>query len=714
VAEFRRLGLLVLIMTAIAIAIGGGTILLLYDVAFDQQRQRLINIVQSQARLAEAVARFDARYSLYPDGPRMATLTQIREAHEQVNDAVLGRTGRLWLAERIGDRIVYILRRGPDGSDQPLELPWDSPVAEPMRRALSGQSGSMVALAVRGVRVLAAYEPVAILNLGMVANIDVEEIRAPFMRAASIIGLVGCLLIGLGIVLFFAISESTIRTLRESEQRFRELINHMRGGVAIYEAVDGGKDFRFKDLNRAGERSERLRRDDVVGRTLSEIYPQAATIGLISTLQEVWLTGEPAFLPATFYQDQRISGWRENYVYKLANGDVVALFYDVTESKSIEGALRESEARYRLLFDQSPNPILIIDPVTTLPLQFNKAAPALLEYTSEEFRTVDIAGFEAKEKPEMIRDHIAAMLERGGDEFETLWRTKSGGVLHVFVNCRVVELSGQRVLHAVVTDITERVLAARRVRDLQDQLIQVARVSELGQMTSALAHELNQPLAAAMNYINALRRLIESSREPVPPAAIELAQKGTSQIERAGSILHGLRQFAKPKAMERTIEDINQVVEEASELALLGVDRNIVQSRFRLAEGLPKVSILRIPIQQVLLNLIRNAIEAMADSERRILFIDTTPAGAEWVKVAIGDTGIGLEDEIRDRLFQPFVTTKSDGMGMGLSICRSIIDSHGGRLWVEDNNWGGTTFHFTVPIASSPADKPEPGALVTT
>jgi two-component system sensor kinase FixL len=139
-----------------------------------------------------------------------------------------------------------------------------------------------------------------------------------------------------------------------------------------------------------------------------------------------------------------------------------------------------------------------------------------------------------------------------------------------------------------------------------------------------------------------------------------------------------------------------------------------VQSRFRLAEGLPKVSILRIPIQQVLLNLIRNAIEAMADSERRILFIDTSPAGAERVKVAIGDTGIGLEDEIRDRLFQPFVTTKSDGMGMGLSICRSIIDSHGGRLWVEDNNWGGTTFHFTVPIASSPADKPEPGALVTT
>ena len=184
--DYRRIFLLILIMTAVAAGIGIAAITVLYDTAFEEERARLVETAQSQARLMEAVARFDLVYSSdYPDGPLAATTAQIRDAHEQYLG--FGRTGEFTLARREGDNIIFVLRHRHSQLDQPEPVPFDSNLAEPMRRALSGRSGTMIGLDYRGETVLAAYEPVAVLELGIVAKIDLAEVHAPFLTAASIV-----------------------------------------------------------------------------------------------------------------------------------------------------------------------------------------------------------------------------------------------------------------------------------------------------------------------------------------------------------------------------------------------------------------------------------------------------------------------------------------------------------------------------------------------
>jgi two-component system, LuxR family, sensor kinase FixL len=182
---------------------------------------------------------------------------------------------------------------------------------------------------------------------------------------------------------------------------------------------------------------------------------------------------------------------------------------------------------------------------------------------------------------------------------------------------------------------------------------------------------------------------------------------------RASQVIQRLRQFAKKADGQRGVEDIRAVVEEAAALALLGPEGRAVRLGMAFATDTPPVSIDRVLIQQVLLNLLRNAVEAMQSSPRRELTIRTTASVDRTVEVSVTDSGMGLAADVRDRLFQPFVTTKPAGMGVGLSICRDIVEAHGGRMWLGDNPGGGAAFHFTLPVAGVDAGEPEPVVEVT-
>ncbi|HET6521333.1 MAG TPA: ATP-binding protein, partial [Geminicoccaceae bacterium] len=263
-----------------------------------------------------------------------------------------------------------------------------------------------------------------------------------------------------------------------------------------------------------------------------------------------------------------------------------------------------------------------------------------------------------------------------------------------------VRLPGRRLFAGFVRDITDRRLAEHRVHQLQGELAHVSRLSAMGEMASALAHELNQPLTAIMNYVQACRRLMASGRGG-PERLAELMDRAAGQVSRAGDIIARLRQFIAKGETERTVEDINRVVEEASHLALIGAAERGVRVRLKLDPGLPSVLVDRIQIQQVVLNLVRNGVEALAQVERRELTLATAPAGPDAVEIAVSDTGPGLSQEVSGRLFQPFVSTKPGGMGLGLSICRSIVDAHGGRLWAASEPGAGTTFHLRLPVAPS-------------
>ena len=226
----NRIFLLILIMTLVALIVGGIAIVLLYQTALEEEQARLVETAQSQARLIEAMARFDTTYHQdYPGGTPEATLSQIRAAHERY--AGFGETGEFTLARLDGDQMVFLFEHRYLDLDVPAPIPFDSDVAEPMRRALSGQSGTVMGLDSRGVRVLAAYEPVAVLDLGIVAKIDLAEIRAPFVKAGLIAGMAAILIVFLGTYLFLRISETILVELVESETRYHNLFENVPVGL---------------------------------------------------------------------------------------------------------------------------------------------------------------------------------------------------------------------------------------------------------------------------------------------------------------------------------------------------------------------------------------------------------------------------------------------------------------------------------------------------
>ncbi len=249
----------------------------------------------------------------------------------------------------------------------------------------------------------------------------------------------------------------------------------------------------------------------------------------------------------------------------------------------------------------------------------------------------------------------------------------------------------------IIHDLTERTLAERRVRELTAELVHTSRLSAMGQLSSSLAHELNQPLTAVMNYAEAARQMLAASPGGAPPKVSEFLEKAAAQAERAGQIMRRLRSLVEKGPVERVPESLNRIVEEASALATTGARLDGIEVIFELAAGLPAIRIDTIQIQQVVVNLVRNAVEILRQAERRILTIRTLAGSKGQQDVAIVDTGPGIPPEISAQLFKPFVTTKKDGMGIGLSISRSIIETHGGRLWSEPNPAGGTVFRFSLP-----------------
>lgn len=260
---------------------------------------------------------------------------------------------------------------------------------------------------------------------------------------------------------------------------------------------------------------------------------------------------------------------------------------------------------------------------------------------------------------------------------------------------------------ALYARMTQSFLREREVREEQFQemrleLIHVSRLTELGQMVSALAHEVNQPLTAVGNYLRASRRLLQAGQIEKADDAI---QRGIDQVTRAGDVIHRLRQFVKKAPAERRREDIGETIEEAAAIGLIGKDGRETHLAVEIAPETPPVLIDKVQIQQVLLNLIRNAVEAMQASARRELVIAAMTTG-DMVQISVRDTGPGISAGVRDKLFEPFVTTKSTGMGVGLAICHSIVTAHGGRMWVTDNPSGGAAFHITVPVHDGGEDRP--------
>jgi two-component system sensor kinase FixL len=257
----------------------------------------------------------------------------------------------------------------------------------------------------------------------------------------------------------------------------------------------------------------------------------------------------------------------------------------------------------------------------------------------------------------------------------------------------------QRFFTGFIRDLTERQQTEARLQELQSELVHISRLTAMGEMASTLAHELNQPLSAIANYLKGSRRLLEGVTDEKLLTMGDALDKAADQAMRAGQIIRRLRDFVARGESERRVESITKLVEEASALALVGVKDLGIRVQFQFDPEIDLVIADRVQVQQVMLNLIRNAMEAMEGAPARDLVIMTSDDTGQ-ARISVADSGSGIAPEIAEQLFQPFVTTKRQGMGVGLSISRTIVEAHGGRIWVEANPAGGTIFHFTLPVVN--------------
>ncbi|PPQ40134.1 PAS domain-containing sensor histidine kinase [Rhodopila globiformis] len=386
----------------------------------------------------------------------------------------------------------------------------------------------------------------------------------------------------------------------------------------------------------------------------------------------------------------------------LLGASIVA--HDITAMKRAQVALQEREAHLRSVLETVPDAMIFIDSRGIM-RSFSATAERLFGFTAAEAIGQNVSILMPSPYREQHDTYLTRYLATGvrriigrGRVVVGQRRDASTFPMKLWVGEMI---SGERhSFVGFVRDLTERQETQQRLQELQAELIHMSRFTAMGEMASTLAHELNQPLTAVASYLNGCRRLLDGSAHVHGLMLRDAIDRAADQTLRAGQIIRRLRQFVARGESERHVENLAKLIEEASALALVGVKETRVRVTFAFDPAVEFVLADKIQVQQVILNLIRNAIEAMQETALRELTIATAQRDEDMAEISVIDTGPGIAPDIEAQLFQPFVTSKPHGMGVGLSISRTIIEAHGGRLWAESNPAGGTIFRLTLKALS--------------
>jgi len=374
-----------------------------------------------------------------------------------------------------------------------------------------------------------------------------------------------------------------------------------------------------------------------------------------------------------------------------------------------EGAhLLGREAHLRSIIETIPDAMIVIDERGRI-LSFSTAAEQMFGYAEADLLGENVSALMPSPDRERHDFYLARYLATGAAKIigigrVTTARHRDGTTFPIDLHVGEARIGEARVFTGFIRDLTEREQTELRVHDLQTELAHVSRVTAMGALATAIAHELNQPLTAIANYVETVEELLVDPDAETLEIVREALRQCAADSMRAGQIVRRLRDFISRGETEHRVESLERVVNEAIALALVGAGDRGVEVEVKLDPAIDRVFIDRIQVQQVVFNLVRNAIEAMAESPVRRLRISAQPVAGHQVQLSIEDSGPGLPPEVAERLFQPFLSTKAEGMGVGLSICHTIITGHGGRIWAEPSSLGGSAFHFTLNDVSGDED----------
>ncbi|MGX5712019.1 PAS domain-containing sensor histidine kinase [Sphingopyxis terrae subsp. ummariensis] len=451
--------------------------------------------------------------------------------------------------------------------------------------------------------------------------------------------------------------------------------------------------------------------DEIIGRDAALFYPADAIEA-----------GAPARDMARARQDAKFSteDWRVRKdgseflaqismsTLRRADGRVrcyaVALA-DITSRRATEDALRAQESHLRSILSTVPDAMIVIDDQGKI-LSFSAAAERLFGYSEAELLGANVSALMPSPDRDRHDGYIARYLATGEKRIIGIGRVvfaqrKDGSTFPMELSIGEAASEVHPLFTGFIRDLTERQKTEARLESLQSELIHVSRVSAMGTMASTLAHELNQPLTAVANYVEAVRDMLAKPEPDDLPMIREALDDTAKEALRAGHIVRRLRDFVARGEVEKTIEKLPALINEAAVLGLMGAREKGVEPVFDLDPYASPVLVDKVQIQQVLINLIRNAVEAMTDCPKRRLTVSSRPDQPGFVRVTVADTGLGVAPAIAEQLFTAFVSTKTDGMGLGLSICRTIVEANGGRIWMQPGDEGGTEFHFTMVSAKT-------------
>jgi PAS domain S-box-containing protein len=468
--------------------------------------------------------------------------------------------------------------------------------------------------------------------------------------------------------------------LKESEIRFRDLFNNMSSGVAIYEAVSGGDDFIIRNINRAVETIEHVKKEEVVGHRLREIFPGVEALGLLDVLRRVWKSGAAEHHPVSLYRDNRISGWRENYVYRLASGEVVAIYDDVTEKKQAEEALRESEEKFRRIFNSANDGIILVDiNPSGLPGRIrdvNAIQCTRLGYSAKDLQQKMFSDILTQESREKIPAFIAGLLFDGQAVFEAVFRTKDGGLLETEMSSHIISFRNKDILIGIARDIT--------LRKKEEQALRLAN-QKLQLMNIVAWHNIQNKITGLRGYVELIRDLVRDDR----------AQQFLRQEDEILTTIHNYIQYTKEYQEMGTLpmQWVNIPAVIASVLAL--TDKKGIAVSVELGDLYLYCDPV---IERVFSHLVENTIAHGGKATMIRIWCEESAAGLTLIYT---DDGVGIPADHKESIF---VRDVAKGSGFSLYFIHDILELSGMGIRESGEPGKGVRFEISVPKGSYRTD----------